>query len=166
MSAYCKLRYKNWMGWTSLENIPTFFCATVFCGQSLIRQSASLCAGEQEYVDKRKKVVLESLNSLGINSSMVRRRPLRPTPSWLQAATCKSFFYCLTSMTCRQISQMSHMTNHFGLIRKKKTHSFFCPLMFIEYCILYVRKFVFSHLLSFTPNVFDKGYRRPLPFYN
>ncbi|XP_031174239.1 cytosolic phospholipase A2 gamma-like isoform X1 [Sander lucioperca] len=32
-----------------------------------IRQSQSLCAGEQEYVHKRKRVVLESLSSLGIN---------------------------------------------------------------------------------------------------
>ncbi|XP_042249029.1 cytosolic phospholipase A2 gamma-like isoform X1 [Thunnus maccoyii] len=32
-----------------------------------IRQSQSLCAGEQEYVHKRKQVVLESLNSLRIN---------------------------------------------------------------------------------------------------
>ncbi|KAM7372608.1 hypothetical protein PAMP_009764 [Pampus punctatissimus] len=32
-----------------------------------IRWSQSLCAGEQEYVHKRKQVVLESLNSLGIN---------------------------------------------------------------------------------------------------
>ncbi|XP_033500969.1 cytosolic phospholipase A2 gamma-like isoform X5 [Epinephelus lanceolatus] len=32
-----------------------------------IRQSQSLCAGEQEYVHKRKQVVLESLRRLGIN---------------------------------------------------------------------------------------------------
>ncbi|KAL6103500.1 pla2g4c [Pungitius sinensis] len=32
-----------------------------------IRQSQSLCSGEQEYVHKRKQVVLESLSSLGIN---------------------------------------------------------------------------------------------------
>ncbi|XP_051245084.1 cytosolic phospholipase A2 gamma [Dicentrarchus labrax] len=32
-----------------------------------IRQSQSLCAGEQEYIHKRKQVVLESLNSLGTN---------------------------------------------------------------------------------------------------
>ncbi|GLD61286.1 cytosolic phospholipase A2 gamma-like isoform X1 [Lates japonicus] len=32
-----------------------------------IRHSHFLCAGEQEYVDRRKIVVLESLNSLGIN---------------------------------------------------------------------------------------------------
>ncbi|CAK6983849.1 cytosolic phospholipase A2 gamma-like [Scomber scombrus] len=32
-----------------------------------IRQSQSLCAGEQEYVHKRKQVVLESLNNLGVN---------------------------------------------------------------------------------------------------
>ncbi|XP_044037990.1 cytosolic phospholipase A2 gamma-like [Siniperca chuatsi] len=32
-----------------------------------IRQSQSLCAGEQEYVNNRKQVVLESLSSLGIN---------------------------------------------------------------------------------------------------
>ncbi|XP_040917664.1 cytosolic phospholipase A2 gamma-like [Toxotes jaculatrix] len=32
-----------------------------------IHQSHSLCAGEQEYVDQRKRVVLESLNSLEIN---------------------------------------------------------------------------------------------------
>lgn len=37
--------------------------------QSPVRQSGSLCAGEQEYVDKRKHIVLESLNSLGINST-------------------------------------------------------------------------------------------------
>ncbi|XP_018553883.1 cytosolic phospholipase A2 gamma isoform X2 [Lates calcarifer] len=35
--------------------------------EKLIRHSHSLCAGEQEYVDRRKIVVLESLNSLGIN---------------------------------------------------------------------------------------------------
>ncbi|XP_031174244.1 cytosolic phospholipase A2 gamma-like isoform X2 [Sander lucioperca] len=35
--------------------------------QKAIRQSQSLCAGEQEYVHKRKRVVLESLSSLGIN---------------------------------------------------------------------------------------------------
>ncbi|XP_034450284.1 cytosolic phospholipase A2 gamma-like [Hippoglossus hippoglossus] len=34
-----------------------------------IDQSPSLCAGEQDYVDRRKRVVLESLNSLGINCS-------------------------------------------------------------------------------------------------
>ncbi|XP_039994448.1 cytosolic phospholipase A2 gamma-like isoform X1 [Xiphias gladius] len=34
-----------------------------------IRQSHSLCAGEQEYVNRRKRVVLESLNSLEINCS-------------------------------------------------------------------------------------------------
>ncbi|XP_056256571.1 cytosolic phospholipase A2 gamma-like [Seriola aureovittata] len=32
-----------------------------------IRQSHALCAGEQEYVDRRKRVVLESINSLEIN---------------------------------------------------------------------------------------------------
>uniref|UniRef100_A0A7N8Y3B5 PLA2c domain-containing protein n=1 Tax=Mastacembelus armatus TaxID=205130 RepID=A0A7N8Y3B5_9TELE len=35
--------------------------------QNVIRQSRSLCAGEQEYVVRRKLVVLESLNSLGIS---------------------------------------------------------------------------------------------------
>ncbi|XP_078126248.1 cytosolic phospholipase A2 gamma-like [Sander vitreus] len=35
--------------------------------EKAIRQSQSLCAGEQEYVHKRKLVVLESLSSLGIN---------------------------------------------------------------------------------------------------
>ncbi|XP_041813443.1 cytosolic phospholipase A2 gamma-like isoform X1 [Chelmon rostratus] len=35
--------------------------------ESLIRQSQSLCAGEQEYVHKRKQVVLESLSKLGAN---------------------------------------------------------------------------------------------------
>ncbi|XP_069381341.1 cytosolic phospholipase A2 gamma-like [Paralichthys olivaceus] len=34
-----------------------------------IHQSHSLCAGEQDYVDRRKRVVLESLNKLGINCS-------------------------------------------------------------------------------------------------
>ncbi|XP_047199705.1 cytosolic phospholipase A2 gamma-like isoform X2 [Hippoglossus stenolepis] len=34
-----------------------------------IDQSPSLCAGEQDYVDRRKRVILESLNSLGINCS-------------------------------------------------------------------------------------------------
>ncbi|KAK5855705.1 hypothetical protein PBY51_007358 [Eleginops maclovinus] len=37
--------------------------------QKPIRQSRFLCSGEQEYVHKRKKVVLESLSSLGINCS-------------------------------------------------------------------------------------------------
>ncbi|XP_035510259.1 cytosolic phospholipase A2 gamma-like [Morone saxatilis] len=37
------------------------------CSERPIRQSQSLCAGEQEYVHKRKQVVLESLNSLGTN---------------------------------------------------------------------------------------------------
>uniref|UniRef100_A0A3B4VPK9 Phospholipase A2 group IVC n=1 Tax=Seriola dumerili TaxID=41447 RepID=A0A3B4VPK9_SERDU len=35
--------------------------------QKPIRQSHALCAGEQEYVDRRKRVVLESINSLEIN---------------------------------------------------------------------------------------------------
>ncbi|XP_031174218.1 cytosolic phospholipase A2 gamma-like isoform X1 [Sander lucioperca] len=35
--------------------------------EKAIRLSQSLCAGEQEYVHKRKRVVLESLSSLGIN---------------------------------------------------------------------------------------------------
>ncbi|KAG7221963.1 hypothetical protein INR49_028246 [Caranx melampygus] len=35
--------------------------------EKLIRQSGALCAGEQDYVDRRKRVILESLNSLGIN---------------------------------------------------------------------------------------------------
>ncbi|XP_039681945.1 cytosolic phospholipase A2 gamma-like [Perca fluviatilis] len=35
--------------------------------QKAIRQSQSLCAGEKEYVHQRKRVVLESLSSLGIN---------------------------------------------------------------------------------------------------
>ncbi|XP_026180769.1 cytosolic phospholipase A2 gamma isoform X2 [Mastacembelus armatus] len=35
--------------------------------ENVIRQSRSLCAGEQEYVVRRKLVVLESLNSLGIS---------------------------------------------------------------------------------------------------
>ncbi|KAM4531784.1 cytosolic phospholipase A2 gamma-like isoform 1-T1 [Odontesthes bonariensis] len=34
-----------------------------------IRQSASLCAGEQKYVNERKQVVLQALNSLKINCS-------------------------------------------------------------------------------------------------
>uniref|UniRef100_A0A7N6AKL4 PLA2c domain-containing protein n=1 Tax=Anabas testudineus TaxID=64144 RepID=A0A7N6AKL4_ANATE len=35
--------------------------------EKLIRQSQSLCAGEQDYVNRRKRVVLESLNSLEMN---------------------------------------------------------------------------------------------------
>ncbi|XP_039679715.1 cytosolic phospholipase A2 gamma-like isoform X2 [Perca fluviatilis] len=35
--------------------------------EKAIRQSQSLCAGEKEYVHQRKRVVLESLSSLGIN---------------------------------------------------------------------------------------------------
>ncbi|XP_060946331.1 cytosolic phospholipase A2 gamma-like isoform X2 [Limanda limanda] len=34
-----------------------------------VYQSSSLCAGERDYVDRRKRVVLESLHSLGINCS-------------------------------------------------------------------------------------------------
>uniref|UniRef100_UPI0037E6FE24 cytosolic phospholipase A2 gamma-like isoform X2 n=1 Tax=Semicossyphus pulcher TaxID=241346 RepID=UPI0037E6FE24 len=34
-----------------------------------IRHSQSVCDGEQEYVEKRKQIILESLNSLGINCS-------------------------------------------------------------------------------------------------
>ncbi|XP_075879822.1 cytosolic phospholipase A2 gamma-like [Nelusetta ayraudi] len=37
--------------------------------QSPIRQSGSLCAGEKDYVNKRKQIVLESLKGLGINST-------------------------------------------------------------------------------------------------
>ncbi|XP_029293949.1 cytosolic phospholipase A2 gamma-like isoform X2 [Cottoperca gobio] len=37
--------------------------------QKSIRQSQSLCSGEQDYVYKRKQVILESLSSLGINCS-------------------------------------------------------------------------------------------------
>uniref|UniRef100_A0A665U025 PLA2c domain-containing protein n=1 Tax=Echeneis naucrates TaxID=173247 RepID=A0A665U025_ECHNA len=40
---------------------------TLSFSQKPIRQSHTLCAGEQEYVERRKKVVMESLNSLGIN---------------------------------------------------------------------------------------------------
>lgn len=39
--------------------------------QMIIRQSQSLCAGEQDYIHKRKHVVLESLNSLGISCEAV-----------------------------------------------------------------------------------------------
>ncbi|XP_016895834.1 cytosolic phospholipase A2 gamma [Cynoglossus semilaevis] len=35
--------------------------------KSPVRQSPSLCAGEQDFVDRRKKIVLKSLNNLGIN---------------------------------------------------------------------------------------------------
>ncbi|XP_029997428.1 cytosolic phospholipase A2 gamma isoform X2 [Sphaeramia orbicularis] len=35
-----------------------------------IRQSQTLCAGEQEYIHQRKQVVLESLNRLGINCTV------------------------------------------------------------------------------------------------
>ncbi|KAF1380108.1 hypothetical protein PFLUV_G00183080 [Perca fluviatilis] len=38
-----------------------------FCLKKAIHQSQSLCAGEKEYVHQRKRVVLESLSSLGIN---------------------------------------------------------------------------------------------------
>ncbi|XP_028456196.1 cytosolic phospholipase A2 gamma isoform X2 [Perca flavescens] len=38
-----------------------------FCLKKAIRQSQSLCAGEHDYVHQRKRVVLESLSSLGIN---------------------------------------------------------------------------------------------------
>lgn len=41
--------------------------------QRVIRHSQSLCAGEQQYVHQRKQVVLESLNSLGINCTAVRK---------------------------------------------------------------------------------------------
>ncbi|KAM6965855.1 cytosolic phospholipase A2 gamma-like [Tautogolabrus adspersus] len=37
--------------------------------QNSVRQSQHVCAGEQAYVQKRKQVVLQSLNSLGINCS-------------------------------------------------------------------------------------------------
>ncbi|KAM6965892.1 cytosolic phospholipase A2 gamma-like, partial [Tautogolabrus adspersus] len=37
--------------------------------QNSVRQSQHVCAGEQVYVQKRKQVVLQSLNSLGINCS-------------------------------------------------------------------------------------------------
>lgn len=35
--------------------------------EAIIRQSQSLCAGEQDYIIKRKQIVLESLNNLGIS---------------------------------------------------------------------------------------------------
>ncbi|XP_028455967.1 cytosolic phospholipase A2 gamma isoform X2 [Perca flavescens] len=38
--------------------------------EKAIRQSQSLCAGEQDYVHQRKRVVLESLSSLGINCTI------------------------------------------------------------------------------------------------
>lgn len=41
--------------------------------QKPIHQSLSLCEGEQDYVDRRKRIVLESLDSLGINCTAVRQ---------------------------------------------------------------------------------------------
>nr|XP_043907542.1 cytosolic phospholipase A2 gamma-like isoform X1 [Solea senegalensis] len=39
----------------------------VTASKKLVHHSRSLCAGEQDYVDRRKTVILESLNNLGIN---------------------------------------------------------------------------------------------------
>lgn len=48
----------------------------MFFSQKPIRQSQSLCAGEQDYVDRRKQVVLKSLNSLEMNCTEVRKKQL------------------------------------------------------------------------------------------
>ncbi|KAF1380107.1 hypothetical protein PFLUV_G00183070 [Perca fluviatilis] len=49
------------------ENVTGRIQTLDLCVEKAIRQSQSLCAGEKEYVHQRKRVVLESLSSLGIN---------------------------------------------------------------------------------------------------
>uniref|UniRef100_A0A3B3XVS1 PLA2c domain-containing protein n=1 Tax=Poecilia mexicana TaxID=48701 RepID=A0A3B3XVS1_9TELE len=39
------------------------------CFQETIHHSSSLCAGEQQYIDRRKEIVLQALNNLQINCS-------------------------------------------------------------------------------------------------
>lgn len=43
------------------------------CLQETIRHSSALCAGEQQYIDRRKEIVLQALNNLQINCNAVRK---------------------------------------------------------------------------------------------
>ncbi|XP_069577695.1 cytosolic phospholipase A2 gamma-like isoform X1 [Brachyistius frenatus] len=52
-----------------LQTVQDNMEGEVAAGEKLVRESLSLCAGEQEYVHKRKSVVLESLIGLEINAT-------------------------------------------------------------------------------------------------
>lgn len=75
-SFYVKLKVHSFIVIISLSG-------SCFFSQKPIRQSWSLCAGEQDYVNRRKQVVLESLNSLKISCTEVRRK-------WLSEHFCLS----------------------------------------------------------------------------